>query len=122
MLAAADALRDHGAVLVNAGAIDDRLREGDCRANVIHVAPTRLDAGGQARPVSGMEAVEALALVVGSHARTDYADARGAATSFGAKIVQNERLREHRRRAAHRQRRDIDPASNAHAYPAGAGL
>ena len=41
MLAAADALRDHGTVLVNAGAIDDRLREEDCRANVIHVAPTR---------------------------------------------------------------------------------
>src|SRR5262245_57797900 len=41
LLKAADALRDHGTVLLNAGAIDDRLREEDCRANVIHVAPTR---------------------------------------------------------------------------------
>src|SRR6202795_3180321 len=41
LLKAADALRDRGPVLLNAGAIDDRLREADCRANVIHVAPTR---------------------------------------------------------------------------------
>ena len=41
LLKAADALRDRGTVLFNAGAIDDRLREQDCRANVIHVAPTR---------------------------------------------------------------------------------
>jgi ABC transporter substrate binding protein (PQQ-dependent alcohol dehydrogenase system) len=41
LLKAADAVRDRGAVLLNAGAIDDRLREDDCRQNVIHVAPTR---------------------------------------------------------------------------------
>src|SRR2546422_1492835 len=41
LLKAADALRDRGTLLLNAGAIDDRLREQDCRANVIHVAPTR---------------------------------------------------------------------------------
>src|SRR6202171_5980967 len=41
LLKAADALRDRGTVLLNAGSIDDRLREQDCRANVIHVAPTR---------------------------------------------------------------------------------
>ena len=41
LLRAADALRDRGTVLFNAGAIDDRLREQDCRANLIHVAPTR---------------------------------------------------------------------------------
>src|SRR4030088_2633631 len=41
LLKAADAVRDRGTVLFNAGAIDDRLREEDCRANVIHVAPTR---------------------------------------------------------------------------------
>src|SRR6267142_4487736 len=41
LLKAADALRGRGTVLFNAGAIDDRLREEDCRANVIHVAPTR---------------------------------------------------------------------------------
>ncbi len=41
LLKTADALRDRGTVLFNAGAIDERLREQDCRANVIHVAPTR---------------------------------------------------------------------------------
>jgi hypothetical protein len=38
LLKAADALRERGTVLLNAGAIDDRLREEDCRPNVIHVA------------------------------------------------------------------------------------
>src|SRR3954469_22754013 len=41
LLKAADAIRDRGTVLFNIGAIDDRLRENDCRTNVIHVAPTR---------------------------------------------------------------------------------
>src|SRR3954447_6978562 len=41
LLTAADAVRGRGIVVFNAGAIDDRLREEDCRANVIHVAPTR---------------------------------------------------------------------------------
>src|SRR6202171_1341920 len=41
LLKAADAVRDRGTVLFNAGAIDDRLREEDCRANVIHSAATR---------------------------------------------------------------------------------
>ena len=41
LLKAADTLRDRGTLLLNAGAIDDRLREQDCRLNVIHVAPTR---------------------------------------------------------------------------------
>src|SRR3954466_4167125 len=39
LLKAADSARD--VLLFNAGAIDDRLREEDCRANVIHTAPTR---------------------------------------------------------------------------------
>ena len=41
LLKTADALRDRDVILFNSGAIDDRLREEDCRANVIHVAPTR---------------------------------------------------------------------------------
>jgi len=41
VLKVADALRDRGTVLLDAGSIDDRLREQDCRANVVHVAPTR---------------------------------------------------------------------------------
>src|ERR1700753_2534487 len=39
VLKVADALRDRGTVLLDAGSTDDRLREEDCRANVVHVAP-----------------------------------------------------------------------------------
>jgi ABC transporter substrate binding protein (PQQ-dependent alcohol dehydrogenase system) len=41
LLAASERAKLKGAVLFNVSATDDRLREADCRANVIHVAPTR---------------------------------------------------------------------------------
>jgi len=41
LLQAADAGKAAGEILINAGAPDERLREQDCRANVIHVAPSR---------------------------------------------------------------------------------
>jgi ABC transporter substrate binding protein (PQQ-dependent alcohol dehydrogenase system) len=94
LLKAADALRDHGTVLLNAGAIDDRLREEDCRANVIHVAPTRsMLADGLAQYLVWKQWKRWL-LVVGSHDRDKlYADAlRRAATRFGAKIVQERKF------------------------------
>ena len=37
----ADALKDKDAVVFNAGAPDDDLREEDCRVNVKHTAPAR---------------------------------------------------------------------------------
>ena len=90
LLKASDALHDRGTVLLNAGAIDDRLREADCRANVIHVAPTRsmlADALGQ---YLVWKQWKRWLLVAGSHDQDKlYADAlRRAATRFGAKIVQ----------------------------------
>jgi ABC transporter substrate binding protein (PQQ-dependent alcohol dehydrogenase system) len=90
LLKVSDALRDNGTLLLNAGAIDDRLREEDCRANVIHVAPTRsmlADALGQ---YLIWKQWKRWLLVVGSHDNDKlYADAlRRAATRFGAKIVQ----------------------------------
>jgi ABC transporter substrate binding protein (PQQ-dependent alcohol dehydrogenase system) len=94
LLKAADALHDHGTVLLNAGAIDDRLREEDCRANVIHVAPTRsMLADGLAQYLVWKQWKRWL-LVVGSHDRDKlYADAlRRAATRFGAKIVQERKF------------------------------
>src|SRR5215469_12601759 len=83
-------LRDDGTLLLNAGAIDDRLREEDCRANVVHVAPTRsMLADGLAQYLVWKQWRRWL-LVVGSHDEDKlYADAlRRAATRFGAKIVQ----------------------------------
>lgn len=90
LLKVADALRDRGTLLFNAGAIDERLREADCRANVIHAAPTRsmlADALGQ---YLVWKRWPRWLLVVGSHDEDKlYADAlRRAATRFGAKIVQ----------------------------------
>ena len=61
VLAVADAARASGALVFNAGAADDRLREEDCRANVIHVSPNSIDAHRWARAISDLEAVEAMA-------------------------------------------------------------
>jgi len=90
LLKAADALRDRKTVLLNAGATDDRLREQDCRANVIHVAPTRSMLADALAQYLVWKQWKRWLLVVGSHeADKLYADAlRRAATRFGAKIVQ----------------------------------
>lgn len=90
LLKAADALRDRGTVLLNAGAIDDRLREEDCRANVIHVAPTRSMLADALAQYLVWKQWKRWLLVVGSHDSDKlYADAlRRAAARFGAKIVQ----------------------------------
>ena len=90
LLKAADALRDRGTVLFNAGAIDDRLREQDCRANVIHVAPTRSMLADALAQYLVWKQWKRWLLVAGSHdTDTLYADAlRRAAARFGAKIVQ----------------------------------
>src|SRR6266404_7653957 len=88
LLKAADALHDRGTVLLNAGAIDDRLREEDCRANVIHAAPTRsMLADGLAQYLVWKQWKRWM-LVVGSHDEDRrFADAlRRSATRFGAKI------------------------------------
>jgi ABC transporter substrate binding protein (PQQ-dependent alcohol dehydrogenase system) len=90
LLKAAEAGRGRGLVFFNAGAIDDRLREEDCRADVIHTAPTRsMLADGLAQYLVFKRWLRWL-LVVGSHeADKLLADAlRRAAGRFGAKIVE----------------------------------
>jgi ABC transporter substrate binding protein (PQQ-dependent alcohol dehydrogenase system) len=90
LLKAADALRGRGTVLFNAGATDDRLREEDCRSNLIHVAPTRsMLADGLAQYLIWKQWKRWL-MVVGSHEQDKlYAEAlRRAALRFGAKIIQ----------------------------------
>ena len=90
LLKAVDALRDRGIVFLNAGSIDDRLREQDCRANVIHVAPTRSMLADALAQYLVWKQWKRWLLVVGSHDRDKlYAEAlRRAAARFGAKIVQ----------------------------------
>jgi ABC transporter substrate binding protein (PQQ-dependent alcohol dehydrogenase system) len=90
LLKAADAGRARGLLLFNVGAIDDRLREQDCRANVVHTSPTRsMLADGLAQYLVWKQWRKWL-LVVGSHdADKLYADAlRRAGKRFGATIVQ----------------------------------
>ncbi|WP_315741284.1 ABC transporter substrate-binding protein [Bradyrhizobium sp. SZCCHNR1093] len=90
LLKVADGLRGRGITLLNVGATDDRLREQDCRANVIHVAPTRsMLADGLAQYLVWKQWKRWL-LVTGSHDNDRlFADAlRRAATRFGAKIVE----------------------------------
>jgi len=90
LLKVADALRGRGTVLLNAGAIDDRLREEDCRSDIIHVAPTRSMLADALAQYLVWKQWKRWLLVVGSHEKDKlYADAlRRAAARFGAKIVQ----------------------------------
>jgi ABC transporter substrate binding protein (PQQ-dependent alcohol dehydrogenase system) len=88
LLTAADASRT--VPFFNVRAVDDRLREEDCRANVIHTAPTRaMLADGLAQYLVWKKWRRWL-LVVGSHDKDKlFAVAvRRAASRFGAKIVQ----------------------------------
>jgi ABC transporter substrate binding protein (PQQ-dependent alcohol dehydrogenase system) len=90
LLKVADAGRQRGLLFFNAGAIDDRLRQEDCRADVVHTAPSRaMLADGLAQYLIWKHWSRWL-LVVGSHDPDKlYADAlRRSAQRFGAKIVQ----------------------------------
>ena len=90
LLRVADAGQARGETLINASALDERLREQDCRGNVIHVAPTRsMLADGLAQYLIWKKWRKWM-LLVGSHENDGlFADAlRHAATRFGAKIVE----------------------------------
>jgi ABC transporter substrate binding protein (PQQ-dependent alcohol dehydrogenase system) len=89
LLKAAGWGRSRGMLFFNAGATDDRLREEDCRSNIIHVAPARsMLADGLAQYLVWKQWRKWF-LAVGSHAEDKlWADAlKRAATRFGAKIV-----------------------------------
>jgi ABC transporter substrate binding protein (PQQ-dependent alcohol dehydrogenase system) len=90
LLKVADALHDSGKMLLDAAATDDRLRGEDCRANVIHIAPTRSMLADALAQYLVWKQWKRWFLVSGSHdADKLYADAlRHAATRFGAKIVE----------------------------------
>jgi len=90
LLKAADSERSRDLLFFNAGAIDDRLREEDCRANVIHTAPTRSMLADALAQYLVWKQWRKWLMVVGSHpADKLYGDAlRRAAKRFGARIVQ----------------------------------
>jgi ABC transporter substrate binding protein (PQQ-dependent alcohol dehydrogenase system) len=89
LLQAADAARARNVVLLNIRATDDRLRQEDCRSNVIHVAPSRaMLADGLAQYLVRRK-WRRWFLIGGSHESDKlFADAlRRSAGRFGAKIV-----------------------------------
>jgi ABC transporter substrate binding protein (PQQ-dependent alcohol dehydrogenase system) len=90
LITAADAGKARGLLFFNAGATDDRLREADCRANVVHVAPTRSMLADALAQYLVWKRWSRWLLVSGSHPNDKLlADAlRRAGGKFGAKIVQ----------------------------------
>jgi ABC transporter substrate binding protein (PQQ-dependent alcohol dehydrogenase system) len=90
LLKAAEAGRARGLVFFNVGAIDDQLREENCRANVVHTAPTRSMLADALAQYLVWKQWRRWVLVLGSHPDDKlFADAlRRAAKRFGARIVQ----------------------------------
>lgn len=90
VLALADALKGRDVLIMNAGSADDRLREADCRPNVVHTAPSRsMLADGLAQYLVWKQWRRWL-LVRGTEPDDEaFAEAlRRAARRFGAKIVE----------------------------------
>ena len=89
LLSVAEAARESHALVFNAGAPDDRLRQEDCRANVIHVAPSRAMLADALAEYLVWKQWRKWLLVVGSHPEDVALGAayERAARKFGAKIV-----------------------------------
>ena len=96
LLKAAEAGKADRLLFFNAAATDDRLRQKDCRANVIHTAPSRaMLADGLAQYLVWKKWVRWF-LVVGSHERDKLfaAALTRAANRFGAKIVEQREFKD----------------------------
>ena len=119
VLAAADAARPAGATLFDAGSIDDSLREENCRANVIHTAPTRSMLADALAQYLSWKRWQRWLLVTGSHPQDAlYADAlKRAAKRFGDDDRRGARLQGHGRREAHRHRHRPDAKANPGLHP-----
>jgi ABC transporter substrate binding protein (PQQ-dependent alcohol dehydrogenase system) len=96
LLKVADAGKARGEMLINASALDERLREKDCRANVIHVAPTRSMLADALAQYLVWKKWSRWMLLTGSHEKDAlFAEAlRHAATRFGAKIVEQREFKD----------------------------
>jgi ABC transporter substrate binding protein (PQQ-dependent alcohol dehydrogenase system) len=89
VLALADAAGDE-ALILNAGAPDDRLRGEDCRANVLHLGPSRAMLADALAQFLMWKRWDEWFLIRGSHPNDQLwaAALQRAATRFGAKVVE----------------------------------
>jgi ABC transporter substrate binding protein (PQQ-dependent alcohol dehydrogenase system) len=90
LLALADALAGKSAVIINASAPDERLREEDCRANVKHTAPSHAMLSDALSQYLAVKRWRRWLLVTGTMPEDKlYAEAlRRSAKRFGHKIVE----------------------------------
>jgi ABC transporter substrate binding protein (PQQ-dependent alcohol dehydrogenase system) len=90
LIALADAIKGRDALILNAGSSDDRLREADCRPNLVHTTPSRAMLADALAQYLVWKRWRRWLLVRGTGPDDDaFADAlRRAATRFGAKIVE----------------------------------
>jgi ABC transporter substrate binding protein (PQQ-dependent alcohol dehydrogenase system) len=88
--ALADALKGRDVLVLNAGSSDDRLRERDCRPNVVHTAPSRAMLGDALAQYLVWKRWTRWFLVHGTEPDdVAFAEAiRRAAKRFGAKVVE----------------------------------
>jgi ABC transporter substrate binding protein (PQQ-dependent alcohol dehydrogenase system) len=95
LLKFADALKDKPALIFNVGNPDDRLREEDCRANVMHTAPTRTQLADALAQYLVWKRWPNWLMVVGPSPNDQLlAEAyRRAAKKFGAKIVEERQFK-----------------------------
>lgn len=91
LLAIADAAKDKGVLLLNAGAPDDRLRGTECREDILHIAPSRaMLADGLAQYLVWKRWRDWFLIVGQREGDRRLAEAlRRAAKRFGAKIVED---------------------------------
>jgi ABC transporter substrate binding protein (PQQ-dependent alcohol dehydrogenase system) len=89
LLEMADATRDANVLLFNAGAPDDRLRDADCRGNVLHILPSRAMLADALTQYLIWKRWPDWFLIVGRREgdRLFAAALRNSAKKFGAKIV-----------------------------------
>jgi ABC transporter substrate binding protein (PQQ-dependent alcohol dehydrogenase system) len=90
LIALADALKGKDALIFNAGSNDDRLREAECRPNVVHTTPSRAMLADALAQYLVWKRWRRWLLVHGTEPGDEaYAEAvRRAAKRFGAKIVE----------------------------------
>ena len=96
LLKVADAGVARGETLINTSALDESLREQDCRANVIHVAPSRAMLADALAQYLIWKKWRRWVLLAGSHQNDAlFAEAlRHAAKRFGAKIVEERQFKD----------------------------